>query len=73
MPEIEIDRSLIGKEIRVIFDDPGVKQGKVWSGVLTNVTSRFLELTSDGHKSYVSLDRVVALMEWTGRREPEEL
>jgi len=73
----EIDDSLIGKEIRVIFEDPGAPiefRSKVWKGRLTNITDRFVELTNDGHKSYISKDWIVALMEFTGhRKEPEEL
>lgn len=70
----EIDPKLIGRDIRVVWNDPGEEKAKVWRGRLTNVTDRFIELTNDGHTSYINKEYIVALMEWTGgRREPEEL
>lgn len=67
---MEIARSLIGREVRVIFEDPGEEgpqRGKVWRGVLTNVEDGFIELTNDGHKSYVSVNWIIALMERDSR------
>jgi len=64
----DIDSSLIGRQVRVIFQDPGDPSGrrpgsKLWKGVLTNIGENLIELTNDGHKSYISKGWIIAIME----------
>ncbi len=71
----DIDTSLLGKRVRVIFADPvdpsGKRPGsKLWKGVLTGISGTFIELTNDGHKSYVSKRWIVAITESNEVEEP---
>lgn len=64
--------SLIGRGVRVIFedkDDPQGQRTKAWKGVLKDVSSDFIELQEDGHpSSFIAIKRIVAISVY----EPED-
>lgn len=60
---------LIGKSVRVIFDDPGdpnpEKRGKVWKGRLLTTDGHFIELMCEGRTSLVNRSHIIAISEDT--------